>query len=271
MLPQVESPAHAHCDRPLVVSLATRKSSQDQTKQLSNPDQKCRVQIWSGVIFVSLYSTYYAQLAGYSTSMSFKLFITQQVLSIVGNIMSWFLIDRFGRRTLTVYGTLGLSLVLWTLGGLAVGGTRAELKATVAMILLYTWLYSLTLGSTAYSYLTEVATSRLRAKTVSLGLALQSCFGVMWSFVLPYLFNPDKADLGGKVGFVFAGLAMPCAVLLWLFQPETRGRSYAALDEMFVMRVSARRFAAYRTRSEVEGRGRHGRGVVEERVEIGKG
>lgn len=207
------------------------------------------------MIFVSLYSTYYAQLAGYSTSTSFRLFITQQVLSIAGNIMSWFLIDRLGRRTLTVYGTLGLSLVLWTLGGLAVGGTHAELKSTVAMILLYTWLYSATLGATAYTYLTEVATSRLRARTVSLGIAVQSCFGVMWSFVLPYLFNPDKANLGGKVGFIFAGLAMPCAVLLWLYQPETKGRSYAALDELFVMKVDARRFAAYKTRSELEGEG----------------
>lgn len=45
-------------------------------------------QAWSGVFWVIGYFIYYAQLAGYSTSMSYKLNITQQVLSTTGNICS---------------------------------------------------------------------------------------------------------------------------------------------------------------------------------------
>jgi hypothetical protein len=206
-----------------------------------------RVQIWTGVIFTALYSTYYAQLAGYSTSMSFKLLVVQQILAMTGNMMSWTLIDRAGRRGLTVYGTLGLTALLWIMGGLAVGGSRAQLKGAVAMVLVYAWLYNLTIGATAYTYLTEVATARLRAKTIAIGLATQSGFGLMWSFVLPYLFNPDKADLGGKVGFIFGGLAIPCFVFLWWYQPETAGRSYDELDEMFMKRIPARAFGRYQT------------------------
>jgi hypothetical protein len=179
--------------------------------------------------------------------MSFKLLVVQQVLAMTGNMMSWTLIDRWGRRGLTVYGTLGLTALLWIMGGLAVGGSRAQLKGAVAMVLVYAWLYNLTIGATAYTYLTEVATARLRAKTVAIGLAAQSCFGILWSFVLPYLFNPDKADLGGKVGFIFGGLAIPCFVFLWWYQPETARRSYDELDEMFMKKVPARAFARYQT------------------------
>jgi hypothetical protein len=179
--------------------------------------------------------------------MSFKLLVVQQVLAMTGNMMSWTLIDRAGRRGLTVYGTLGLTALLWIMGGLAVGGSRAQLKGAVAMVLVYAWLYNLTIGATAYTYLTEVATARLRAKTIAIGLATQSGFGLMWSFVLPYLFNPDKADLGGKVGFIFGGLAIPCFVFLWWYQPETAGRSYDELDEMFMKRVPARAFGRYQT------------------------
>lgn len=205
------------------------------------------VQTWTGAIFASLYATYYAQLAGYSTDASFNLLITQVVLAMIGNIMSWFLIDRAGRRILTVYGTLGIGIILWIMGGLAIGGSHDQRKGAVAMVLLYFWLYNLTLGATGYTYLTEVATARLRAKTISIGIATQSCSGLMWSFVLPYLFNPDKANLGGKVGFIFGGMAIPCFIFLWCFQPETAGRSYEELDELFMRKVPARAFRSYKT------------------------
>lgn len=211
------------------------------------------VQMFTGIVFAASYSTYYAQLAGYSTSMSFKLQIVQQVLSMVGNAMSWYLIDKVGRRFLTVYGTAALTVILWVMGGLAVVGTPAALKGTVAMILVYCWLYNVTIGATAYTLLTEVATARLRAKTIAIGIAFQSCWGIMWSFVLPYLFNPDKANLGGKLGFIFGGLSFPCIAFLWWYQPETRNRSYEELDEMFMKHVPARKFDTYVTDVQTRG------------------
>lgn len=208
------------------------------------------VQQFTGIVFAASYSTYYAQLAGYSTAMSFKLQIVQQVLSMFGNVISWYLIDKVGRRILTVYGTVGLTAVLWVMGGLAVGGSQGELKGTVGMILIYCWLYNVTIGATAFTVLTEVSTSRLRAKTIAIGLALQGCFNILWSFVLPYLFNPDKANLGGKLGFIFGGLCFPCIIFLWWYQPETRGRSYEELDEMFMKKIPARKFRTYVTEAE---------------------
>lgn len=217
------------------------------------------VQMFTGIVFAASYSTYYAQLAGYSTSMSFKLQIIQQVLSMLGNVMSWYLIDKVGRRPLTVYGTAGLTVILWVMGGLAVAGSAGELKGTVAMILLYCWLYNVTIGATAYTVLTEVSTARLRAKTIAIGVSFQSCWSIMWSFVLPYLFNPDKANLGGKLGFIFGGLSFFCIAFLWWYQPETRGRSYEELDEMFMKKVPAREFATYITEAQTRSQEAHRR------------
>jgi MFS transporter, SP family, general alpha glucoside:H+ symporter len=211
------------------------------------------IQQLTGVVFAASYSTYYAQLAGYSTEESFKLQIVQQIMSMVGNVISWFLIDKAGRRSLTLYGTIALTVVLWIMGGLAVGGTPGELKGAIAMILIYCFLYNLSIGSTAYTCLTETATSRLRIKTIAIGLASANCISVMWSFVLPYLFNPDKANLGGKLGFIFGGLCFPCIAFIWWYQPETKGRSYEELDEMFMKKVHARHFKEYKTEAESRG------------------
>lgn len=150
------------------------------------------VQQFTGINFAASYSTYYAELAGYSTQMAFKLQIAQQVISMFGNVLSWYLIDKVGRRDLTVYGTSGLTVILWIMGGLAVGGSPGELKGTVAMILLYCFFYNVTIGATAFVCLTETATARLRVKTIAIGLATQSCFSVMWYVFEIYQVTDNK-------------------------------------------------------------------------------
>ena len=62
-----------------------RKSNRRRTLVATMP---LTMQAWAGVFWVIGYFIYYAQLAGYSTSMSYKLNITQQVLSTTGNICS---------------------------------------------------------------------------------------------------------------------------------------------------------------------------------------
>ena len=85
----------------------------------------------------------------------------------------------------------------------------------------------------------------------------------MWSFVFPYVFNPDKANLGGKSCFIFAGLAVLCLVYLWFCQPETAGRTYEELDEMFMKGVPARKFRKYVTDAEIKGQEAKAIGTVE--------
>lgn len=211
------------------------------------------IQALSGIIFASSYSTYYIQLAGYSTSASFKLQIVQQAISLVGNVMSWYLVDRIGRRNLTFYGLAVLTVILFLMAGLASNGSPGCIKGVVSMILLYCWWYNVTIGATAYTILCEVSTSRLRIKTIAIGLATQNALYMMWSFVLPYLFNPDKANLGARVGFIFGSLAVLCLVYLWFFLPETAGRTYEELDEMFIKGVSARQFKGFKPSAQIAG------------------
>ncbi|KAK9235051.1 general substrate transporter [Lipomyces kononenkoae] len=211
------------------------------------------LQQFTGIVFAG-YTTYYAQLAGYSNQMSFKIQIIQQVISVVGNVMSWFLIDRVGRRDLTVYGTIALTAVLWVEGGLGTGKSQDMARGAVTMILVYCWLYNVTIGATSFVLLTEVSTARLRVKTIAIGVAIQQSFSVMWNFVLPYLFNPDQANLGGKVAFIFGGICFPCIGFLWWYLPETAGRSYEELDEMFMKHVPPRKFKGYVTEAENRGK-----------------
>ncbi|KAH7148195.1 general substrate transporter [Dactylonectria macrodidyma] len=207
---------------------------------------KC-MQAFSGITFASSYATYYMQLAGFSTSKSFTLQIVQQVISMTGSVMSWYFVDRVGRRNLTFWGLFSLTVILLAMGGCATATTNQDaIQATVAFILLYCWMYNLSIGAVAFTVLAEVSTSRLRAKTVGIGLAVVNGLNMMWSFVLPYLFNPDKANLGAKVAFIFGGCSVLSLVYLWFELPETAGRTYEELDQMFMKKIPARRFKNYK-------------------------
>jgi len=62
---------------------------------------------------------------------------------------------------------------------------------------------------------------------------------------IPYMINPDQANMRGKLGFFFGGLS--CISLVWAFFriPETKGRTYEELDIMFERGVKTREFKKY--------------------------
>lgn len=212
------------------------------------------IQALSGISWINGYSTYYMELAGYSNRMSFLLTVIANLIGIVGNVVSWWLIDRVGRRDLTFYGLLSCTIVFLVTGGVACDTSDANAyRVTVAFILIWGFFFCSTIGSSAYALLGEVATARLRGKTVALGLALQNGIYLAISFILPYLFNPDKANLGAKVAFIFAAISVLCLVYLFYYQPETTGRSYEELDEMFMKHIPARQFKHYKPEAQIDG------------------
>ncbi|KAF4948834.1 hypothetical protein FSARC_13640 [Fusarium sarcochroum] len=210
------------------------------------------IQALSGIFFVAGYFTYYLQLAGYSTQESYKIQIAQPVLSIVGNLMAAAMVDKIGRRDLTFWGLVVLTVFLLITGGLGTATSKPAITGTVAFILIYSWWYNVSIGSAGFSLLCEVSTSRLRVKTIAIGYALQSSINVMWQFVIPFMFNPDQGNLGAKTAFIYGGLCVFCLIYLWFYQPETAGRSYQELDEMFAKGVPARKFKSYRTEAQMQ-------------------
>ncbi|KAL2109143.1 hypothetical protein VUR80DRAFT_2941 [Thermomyces stellatus] len=207
-------------------------------------------QAFTGITFVNAYFTYYAQLAGYSTAESFRLQVIQQALCMIGNVFSWFLVDRMGRRSLTLWGLVGTLVTHCVSGGLGTHVDPSFTRGAIAMQLLFVWIYNVTIGSTGVTLLAEVATPRLRAKTVAMGMFVLNILCMVISFVVPFVFNPDKLDLGAKTMFIFGGLVLLASVVVWAYVPETAGRSFEELDEMFIKRVPARKFKTYQTQAE---------------------
>ena len=198
----------------------------------------------TGVIFVVGYSTYFFQLAGIETATSFSLSVGVSFLGLLGVIGSWFLINRTGRRLTILVGVGFITVLLFLIGILDVipSSTSSPVYGQVGCIILFAFTYHLTIGPTSYTLLSEVSSTRLRSRTISLSIVMQSIFGTLLNIVIPLMISPDAANMKGKIGFVFGGTALLSCTWILFRVPETKGRRFRELDTLFEQGISARKF-----------------------------
>ena len=62
------------------------------------------------------YATYFFELAGLSASNAFSVGVSIATVAVIGNMASGLLVNSVGRRLMFLYGTIGLSICLLTIG-----------------------------------------------------------------------------------------------------------------------------------------------------------
>lgn len=198
-----------------------------------------------GIIFVLGYSTYFFQLAGLEDSRSFDLGVGVTACGVLGNICSWFVVNSFGRRKIFLSGMGALTVLLFLIGIMDVVPTAAAKWVQAACTVIYAYVYFATVGAMAFAVLGETASLALKANTMALATATQSVMGCAMNFAIPYMVNPDEANLKGKVGFVFGGLGLLASIWSWVYIPELKGRRYDEIDYMFHNKVTPRKMGTY--------------------------
>ncbi|KAK4233172.1 maltose permease [Achaetomium macrosporum] len=193
-----------------------------------------------GIIFVLGYSTYFFQLAGVDPSNSFNLGVGVTACGVLGNILSWFVVERFGRRSIFLSGMATLTVILLLIGIMDVVQTSAAKWVQAAVTVIYAFVYFLTIGAMAFAILGEASSTVLRAKTISLATATQALCGIAMNFAIPYMVNPDEGNLKGKVGFIFGGLALLATVGSYFYVPELKGKTFDEIDRLFAAKVPPR-------------------------------
>ncbi|KAJ4305096.1 hypothetical protein N0V90_000626 [Kalmusia sp. IMI 367209] len=189
------------------------------------------------------YSTYFYEQAGLATSNSFNMSLGQYGLGFMGTLLSWVLMTYFGRRTLYVGGLAILNVLLFIIGFISLAGASAGASwATGSMLLVYTFFYDSTVGPVCYSLVSELSSTRLRAKTIVLSRNLYNMLSIVNGVIIPYMLNPDAWHWRGKAGFFWGGLCFLCVVWSFFRLPEPKDRTYGELDILFESRVSARKF-----------------------------
>lgn len=184
------------------------------------------------------------QKAGLPTVQSFNMSMISLALGLVGTMGSWFLMQRFGRRTIHFSGSCTLFAILICVGAASFAKTKASNWAIGAILIAFVFVYDFTIGPVTYSIVSEMSSTRLKAKTIVLARALYNISNIVVNVLTNYQLGELNWNWGARTAFFWA--ATCGLVVVWAFfrLPEPKGRTYGELDLLFEQRVSARKFAS---------------------------
>uniref|UniRef100_J3N9R7 Major facilitator superfamily (MFS) profile domain-containing protein n=1 Tax=Oryza brachyantha TaxID=4533 RepID=J3N9R7_ORYBR len=145
--------------------------------------------------------------------------------------------DRLGRRPLLLASTGGMAVTLTSLAltlccvaSSSPSPPTASAAACVASVMAFVAAFSVGLGPTTATYTSEIMPLRLRAQGASLGIAVNrlACGAVTMTFIS----LADGITMAGCF-FLYAGVAAVACVFVYVWLPETRGRSLEDMDALF--------------------------------------
>ncbi|KAJ2903911.1 sugar porter family MFS transporter [Zalerion maritima] len=200
-------------------------------------------QVLSGIYLIG-YGTYFFEQAGLPTEEAFDMGIGFLAVGWTATVLSWFLLVRHGRRTIYVTGLFVLIILQLVIGildcipGRPSGVTWAE----SSLMLVWNFAYDLSIGPVCFVIMSECSATRVRSKSIAVATAAQGVLGIVMTVAIPYMINPDEANMQGKLGFFFGGMAALCFTWAYFRVPETMGRTYEELDLLFDHKVPARNF-----------------------------
>lgn len=185
------------------------------------------LQQWCGINVVFNYAQEIFSAAGYSVSdMLFNIVVTG-VVNVVFTFVGMYTVDKLGRRSLMIIGTIGLSLIYAVLGA----GYYLQLEGIIMLILVVLAIacYAMTLAPVTWIVISEIFPTHLRAK----GMAVSTF--ALWSasFVLTYTFPLLNNALGAYGTFWLYGLICVGGFLfIKSYLPETKGKTLEEIEEV---------------------------------------
>ena len=142
-------------------------------------------------------------------------------------LVSFWTIDRFGRKPLYIVGSLGMSLTLFLLLVSVLAG-HFHGVLVLALVLAYLAFFSACIGPVFWTLLPEIFPNDVRGLAMSIPVLTQWVANAMVVLLFPYAFH-----VIGKV-FTFGFLALMAlaqAVFTWRFVPETRNKPLEEMEE----------------------------------------
>ncbi|KAK3203270.1 hypothetical protein GRF29_112g780843 [Pseudopithomyces chartarum] len=189
------------------------------------------------------YFAYFMQKAGLPTVQSFNMSLISLALGLVGTALSWIVMQRVGRRTIHLIGSTTLFILLLIVGSCSFAGTKASNWAIGGLLIAFVFMYDLTIGPVTYALVSELCSTRLKAKTIALARALYNISNIVVNVLTNYQLGEQNWAWGAKTAYFWAGTCGCVIIWAWFRLPEPKGRTYGELDMLFEKKVRAKDFA----------------------------
>jgi MFS transporter, SP family, arabinose:H+ symporter len=145
-------------------------------------------------------------------------------MNLCATLLAMTVIDKLGRKTLLLIGSVGLAACLSGLAAIFL--SHAHQEYLLWLLIAYIAFFAISQGAVIWVYIGEVFPNRVRAKGQSLGSSSHWVMNALISWIFPVLF-----DYSHGVPFVFFAAMMVVQFFVVLFfYPETKGVSLEQLQ-----------------------------------------
>lgn len=144
-------------------------------------------------------------------------------------IVSFWTIDRYGRRPLYIIGSLGMAVSLLLLTAVVMTG---QFRGMVVLILILSYLvfFCSCIGPVFWTLVAEIFPNHIRGTAMTVPVLTQWLANAVVVLFFPYAFN----RIGKALTFgVLAAVALLQAIFTWFFVPETKGKTLEEIEEFW--------------------------------------
>ncbi|KAF7193680.1 Sugar transporter STL1 [Pseudocercospora fuligena] len=185
----------------------------------------------TGVNCITYYaSTVYEEYLGFPLAEAQILAAASQFCIVLGSILCAYTVDRYGRRTLMIFSAAANAVCFAFETGLVSNPeNHGALKGAVFFLFLFYFVYCIGFLGIPFLYASEIAPIQHRASICGVSTAVSWAFNFLVAEVTPVAFT----DIGYRYFIVYAVLNAAWVPLLFVFFPETAGRSLEEIDAIF--------------------------------------
>lgn len=179
----------------------------------------------SGINAILYYASDIFRAAGFSKISGNFQSVLIGTMNLIATLVGMLLIDKLGRKTLLLVGSVGTGACL--AGVAAIFYTQTHQNVLVWLLVAYIAFFAISQGAVIWVYISEVFPTKVRSKGQSLGSGSHWITNALIAAVFPIV-----AQRSGATPFLFfaAMMAVQFVVVLFIY-PETKGATLEQLQQ----------------------------------------
>ncbi|CAG9984380.1 unnamed protein product [Clonostachys byssicola] len=209
------------------------------------------MQQWTGVNFIFYYSTPFLESTG-AIQNSFLMSMVFTIINVFSTPLSFWTVERFGRRTILIVGAFGMLVCQFIVAGvgMSVGFNKTHVdpndpegkkmladnvgavNAQIAFIAIFIFFFASTWGPGAWIVIGEIFPLPIRSRGVALSTASNWLWNTIIAIITPYMVHTNKGNMKSSVFLVWGALCTSAFVYSYFLIPETKGLTLEQVDKM---------------------------------------